>query len=78
MLELFTTLFDLLVSSIDFLGSSFINGIQFFLSLFINIPNFLLDLFGELPEFMQIGLSGAFGFICLVVFLKILALLKLS
>lgn len=78
MLEFFVTLFNLLINSIDFLGSSFINGIQFFLSLFINIPNFLFDLFVELPEFVQIGLSGTFGFICLVVFLKILALLKLT
>jgi len=78
MLEFFVTLFDSVISVIDFLASSFINGIQFFISLFTNMPSYLLDIFSSLPDFIQIGISGAFGFVALVVFLKLLALLKLS
>lgn len=78
MLDLLNSIFDLLIDSFNFLSMSFINGIQFFIALFTNIPNLLLDLFYDLPDFIQIGLSGTFGFICLVVILKIVALVKLS
>lgn len=78
MFEFFKALWDLVINSIDFLSSSFTNGFQFFISLFVNIPNFLFDIFGHLPDFIQVGITGAFGFIALVVFLKLLALLKLS
>lgn len=78
MLDFLNSIFDLLIDSFTFLSSSFLNGIQLFIALFTNIPNLLLDLFNELPNFIQIGLSGAFGFICLVVFLKIVSLVKLS
>lgn len=78
MLSFLNSLIKLVSNVFDSLGSAFINGVQFFISLFITIPNFLFDIFKDLPSFIQIGISGALGFILLVIFLKLLALLKLS
>ncbi len=76
LLEFFGSLFKLLYNVLTFCLNSFLNGIQFFISTFTNIPLFILDLFEELPPFYRIGISGVFGLLILVVFLKIATLVK--
>lgn len=72
LLSLIELLYNVLVFCLD----SFFNGIQFFISTFTNIPLFLFDLFKELPPFYQVGITGIFGLLMLVVFLKLVALIR--
>lgn len=74
--EFLLSLLDLLFSIFGFLGSSLLNGVNFFISTLTNLPLFLLDLFNELPPFYKVGISGVFGLLLLVVFLKIVSLVR--
>lgn len=74
--EFLISIFDLLFKVLSFCLESFSNGVNFFISTFTNIPLFILDLFNELPSFYRIGISGIFGLLLLVVFLKLVALVR--
>lgn len=83
-MNIFSSIFDIvvsilgsLISIIEFLLVSFKNGIQFFTSTFTSIPNLLFDLFDLLPSYFQVGISGIFGLLLLVVFFKLLILFKI-
>lgn len=70
------SLLDLFFKVLSFCIDSFFNGAQFFISTFTNIPLFLLELFEELPSFYQVGITGIFGLLILVVFLKLILLVR--
>ncbi len=75
MIEFIDNLISLLFNVIKFLGSSLIDGLNFFISTFVTVPLYILELFNELPPIFKIGISGIFGLLLLVVFLKIVSLL---
>lgn len=76
LLEFIISIFNLLFNVIGFLGSSLINGLNFFITTFVTIPNVLFEIFNELPSFYKIGITGVFGCLLLVVFLKLIALVR--
>lgn len=78
MLDFLEFIKDILFNSVSGLFSYFSNGFQFFFAIFTKLPSFLYSTFEALPDFIQFGLTGAFGFICFVVVLKILALVFLQ
>ena len=76
LLNFITSIFNLFVNVISFLGNSLFNGLNFFITTFTTIPNILFEIFNELPSFYKVGLSGVFGCLLLVVFLKIVSLVR--
>lgn len=76
LIDFIISIFNLLFNVVGYLGSSLLNGLNFFISTFSSIPNILFEIFYELPSFYKIGLSGVFGCLLLVVFLKLLALVR--
>ena len=70
------SILSLLYNVLVFLFDSFINGFQFFVSTFTNIPNLVFELLNELPPFFQVGLTGIFGLLLVVVFFKLYQIIK--
>lgn len=75
--EFFYQFFLLIWNTVVFLSDSLINGIQFLSSTLVSVPLFILELFNDLPKFVQVGVSGVFGLLLVVIILKIVALIKL-
>ena len=76
LLDFITSIFNSFINVISFLGSSLLNGLNFFITTFTSIPNILFEIFNELPSFYKVGLTGVFGCLLLVVFLKLVSLAK--
>lgn len=76
LIDFIISIFNLLVNVVGFLGSSLINGLNFFISTFTAVPNLIFDILSELPSFYKIGITGVFGCLLLIVFLKLVALVK--
>lgn len=75
--EFFYQFFLLIWNTVLFLSDALINGIQFLSSTLVSVPLFILELFNDLPNFVQVGISGVFGLLLVVIILKIVALIKL-
>lgn len=76
LLDFLTSIFNLFVNVFNFLGNSLLNGLNFFITLFTSIPKVLFEVFNELPSFYKTGLVGIFCCLLLVVFLKIVSLVR--